>query len=819
MRTLLRLFYWLFTIVLIAGTAVIWWFIYRPLPQVDGVTSLPGLQREVTVERDQWGVPHIRAASVEDLEEAQGYVMAQDRLWQMDLLRRASRGQLSEILGPRTLPIDKEFRTVGFARAAERDAAALDPETRKIMEAYARGVNQFIAQHKKNLPLEFKLLGYQPTPWQPSDTLAISGYMYRTLTDTWQRELNRAKVTERAGAERAKELFSDQADMDHFVVGDPKVIDDGSQRSAADGDDDDDEDITPDAVLKADKGAPSGLPSPDSAPDLTTALAQSVEEFFARSNAEIRQGLGSNDWVVSGAHTATKKPLLANDTHLELTIPPIWYEVHLTAPGWNVKGLTLPGAPMVIIGHNDRIAWGFTNNGADVQDLYIETFNPAAASQYRVNGAWVNAQVLDETIKVKGQADEHFPIAVTRHGPVVHREGDKAYALRWTATEPGGLANSYNWLGKARNWKEFRETMKRVWGPGQNAVYADVEGNIGYVMAARVPVRKKGHGEVPEPGDTDDYEWTGYIPFEQLPQALNPESGLIVTANARVVGPNYKPYLTDRWEEPYRTARIYDLLHDRHDLRPEDMLKVETDTYSYPHAFLADQLSAAVKTAKPKDERAQKLIEGLKDWNGIANADSPEVSFLHATRRSALDLLLQPILGKETNLYQWRSMTFLQKILTDRPAKWLPPAYKNYDELLAAAADAAVVSLAQQSKSERVQDWQWKRFNSLDMFHPIGRQGFLKSLLSITDKPQSGTLWSVRAATKTHGPAMRFVGNPGNWDESILLITAGQSGQLGSSHYSDQFSYWYEGRPIFAPFSDAAEAKARKHTLTLKPGS
>jgi len=286
-----------------------------------------------------------------------------------------------------------------------------------------------------------------------------------------------------------------------------------------------------------------------------------------------------------------------------------------------------------------------------------------------------------------------------------------------------------------------------------------------------------------------------------------------------VVGPNYKPYLTDRWEEPYRTARIYDLLHDRHDLRPEDMLKVQTDTYSYPHVFLADQLSAAAKIVKPKDARAQKLIEGLKDWNGIADAGSAEVSFLHAVRRAALDMLLEPFLGKETSLYQWRSTTFLQKILTDRPAKWLPSAYKNYDELLAAAADAAVTRLAEQSSSARVEDWAWKRFNSLDMFHPIGHEGMLKRFLSITDKPQSGTIYSVRAASKTHGPAMRFVGNPGNWDESILLIPAGQSGQPGSSHYSDQFSYWYEGKPIFAPFSDAAEAKGRKHTLALKPGS
>jgi penicillin amidase len=473
---------------------------------------------------------------------------------------------------------------------------------------------------------------------------------------------------------------------------------------------------------------------------------------------------------------------------------------------------------MVVIGHNDHIAWGFTNNGADVQDLYIESFNPTSPDEYRVNNNWMKAQVIDETIRVRGQADEHLQITATRHGPVVYREGDKAYALRWTATEPGGLANSYNWLGHARNWKEFRDVMKRVWGPGQNAVYADVAGNIGYIMAARVPIRKKGHGEVPVPGDKDDYEWTGYIPFDQLPQALNPESGLIVTANARVVGQKYKPYLTDRWEEPYRTARIYDLLHDRHDLRPEDMLRVQADTYSYPHVFLAEQLTAAAKTAKPKDPRAQKLIEGLKDWSGIADANSPEVSFLDAVRRAALDLLIEPYLGKDTSLYQWRTTTFLQRILTDRPSKWLPSSFKNYDELLAAAADAAATKLAEQSKSERIEDWAWKRFNSLDMFHPIGHEGLLKTFLSITDKPQSGTAYSVRAATKHHGPAMRFVANPGNWDESILLVPAGQSGQAGSSHYSDQFSYWFEGKPIFAPFSDAAEARARKHTLVLKPG-
>ncbi len=363
---------------MVVGGGIIWWFVYRPLPQLDGTATLPGLQNEVTVERDRWGVPHIRASSVQDLAEAQGYVMAQDRLWQMDLLRRVTRGQLSEILGARTLPIDKEFRTMEFGRAAERDLQLMDAESRGIMEAYARGVNRFIETHTKHLPLEFSLLRYKPQPWQASDSLTISAYMYRTLTNTWERKLDRATVEARVGLERSKELFSQEAAMDHFVIGDPNVVNDGSQgtRVQTDDEEDDDDDMEPDTVIKA-SAAGLGAAAPQRFPDLTSALAESVCDSLADLRREIRQGLGSNNWVVSGEHTATGKPLLANDTHLDLWLPPIWYEVHVTAPGWNVKGFTLPGAPLVVIGHNDRIAWGFTNNGADVQDLYIETFNPS----------------------------------------------------------------------------------------------------------------------------------------------------------------------------------------------------------------------------------------------------------------------------------------------------------------------------------------------------------------------------------------------------------------------------------------------------------
>ncbi len=814
LRTVLRSLLAILAIFLIIFATVTWWLVYRPLPQLNGIATLPGLQGEVTVERDNWGVPHIRAGSVEDAVEAQGYVVAQDRLWQMDLLRRASRGQLSEILGPGTLKIDMDFRNLNFGRAAERELQEMNPESRKLLEAYARGVNRFIEQHRETLPMEFTLLKYKPLPWQPTDSLVLAGYMYRTLADTREREIHRAVVAAKAGPELAKDLFSEESSMDHFVVGDPNVKE--KANTNADDDEDDEDEMDSEDVLKANLIHP-GLLQSISKPDLTSLLAGQVEQWLRAGQHDIRGTLGSNNWVVNGAHTATGKPLLANDTHLELMIPPIWYEVHMTAPGWNVKGITFPGGPLVIIGHNDRIAWGFTNNGADVLDLYIETFNPANPDEYRVNGKWKKAAVYDEVIKVKGAPDEHMRLVVTRHGPVLQNEGDKAYAIRWTALEPGGLANSYNWLGKAKNWKQFREVMRQVWGPAQNTVYADVDGNIGYVMAARVPIRKKGHGEVPVPGDTDEYEWTGYIPFDQLPQSFNPESGLIVTANARVVGPGYKPYLTDRWEEPYRTARIYDLLHDKHDLRPEDMLKVQTDTYSYPHVFIGEQLVAAAGIAPPKDPRAQKLIQQAKDWNGIADSNSSVVTFLDSAMYRSLDLILEPRLGKDTALYSWRKLAFLQKVLTERPARWLPAEFKNYDELLSTAADRAAKRLEEETHSSDPDDWAWKRFNYLEMLHPIGRDGILKKLLSKSGQAQSGTLFSPRAASRHHGPSERFVANLGDWDQSILLIPAGQSGQPGSEHYTDQFSYWFEGKPIYEPFSDAAEAKVKKHLLTLKP--
>jgi penicillin amidase len=818
-------------VILAAAAGTIWWTVYRPLPRVDGTSSLPGLKQQVTVDRDAWGVPHIRAASLRDLAEAQGYVMAQDRLWQMDLLRRVAAGELSEIFGSQALPVDKRYRALGLRVAAERDVATLDPEAREILDAYAQGVNRFLDENKERLPLEFTLLRYSPRPWKSSDSLLISGYMYETLTTSWRSELNRAKVTALVGEERARELYVEESDLDHFVVGGTNS--DNKTRARKKEADEEDDELPADEVVKTRHRIPRHPPSGDgmraaaaqiseTASQQDSADASSLwtdaQSLFGQSEDEVRAAVGSNNWVVSGAHTASGKPLLANDTHLELGVPDIWYLAHLTAPGYDVEGFALPGGPLIIIGHNDRIAWGFTNNGADVQDLYIETFSPDHPDEYRVNGQWKKAEVRHEAIRVKGRPDEAFDVVVTRHGPVVAREGGNAYALKWTALQPGGLANTYQWMGRARNWEEFRDVMKRVWGPAQNAVYADVDGNIGYVVGARVPIRKKGNGKLPVPGDTDDYEWTGYIPFDDMPQVLNPPVGIIATANARVVGPEYKPYLTDRWASPYRTDRIYELLERNNRLRPADYLKIQTDIYSRPDRELAEHLVRAGKSVPPSDPRAKEMLAKLDGWDGQARAEGPETSFVEVVRTKLLQHLLEPFLGAQTSLYSWfRQTAFLENALRQRPARWLPANYKSYDDLLIACADDAARALTKETHKDAIPAWDWGNLNRLQMVHPLGRSGILRMVLSNAGGPQAGTVYSPRAASATHGPAMRLIADLSDWDASIMMVTTGESGQLGSAHFRDQYPIWFEGRELPAAFSNGAEQSAHRHRLVLEP--
>jgi penicillin G amidase len=807
------------TLLVLAGIALLsgWWFVHRPLPRLDGQITLAGLKEGVLVDRDQWGRPWIRAKSTEDLVMAQGYVMAQDRLWQMDLLRRAAAGDLSEIVGPAALKIDEENRILGMRQAAERAAKESSPEIRGLLESYARGVNQFIVQQRGRLPIEFSLLGYAPKPWTPADTYLIDLYMWKTLTSTWKSKLNRQLVTAKVGAERAAEMFVEDSPLDHYIVGQ-------AEPGAPAKDNRPSRQSTHMSTVELKQGG--------AAPFASQAGAEAIY-FLAQFEEESSEIIGSNNFVVSGAHTASHKPLLANDTHLALSVPCIWYLVHLTAPGWNVQGFALPGAPLVIIGHNERIAWGFTNSNADVQDLYSETFDSKNPLNYRADGKWISAEVRKEKVPVRGRADVELDVTVTRQGPIVYREpeseGGHAYALRWSALEPGGLDFGFPLLGRTSNWNEFVEVTRHISGPGQNTIYADIDGNIGFTIPARIPIRASGNGALPVSGDTDEFDWKGYIPFEELPRVLNPPDGIIATANARSVGPAYKYFVSGRQAGPFRTERIYQLLSGRTDLKPEDTNAIQNDIVSLPNQFLAAQLLTAAHSTPPKDPRTQKLIAGLIGWDAKATADSIETTFVELTRHALFHNLLAPYLGDETSKYElweprslynevwWRDKVFLENILTQRPPEWLPKGVVNYDVLLISSANDAVAALAKETGTSDVSQWPWGRFHPLNMVHPLGRSGTLHALLSIGPYADGGTLDTVKAMGVGHGPAMRMVSDLANFDNSLMEIAAGESGQAPSPYYHDQFREWFEGRGIPAPFSEAAEEKTRAHRLTLVP--
>lgn len=800
-------------LLLLIGMALLigWWTVRRSLPRLDGNIAIAGITQPVTIDRDQWGRPWIRAKSIEDAVTAQGYVMAQDRLWQMDLLRRAAAGDLAEIFGGVALKFDEDSRTLGMRQAAERAAAAASPEIRGMLEAYARGVNENIAQREKKLPIEFVVLGYKPAFWTPADTYLISLYMYRTLTATWQEKLNRQWIAAKVGPDRAREMFVENSPLDHFIwtAGSSASLVDRRQLSA--------------------RGTPAASDEPQFPPPEWNAAST----FLAQFDEQTRQIIGSNNFVISGAHTASGKPLLANDTHLQLSVPALWYVIHLTAPGLNVAGFALPGAPLVIIGHNDRIAWGFTNSNADVEDLYIEKFDSKNPLLYQANGKLLSAQLRHEIIKVRSKPDVDLGVFVTRHGPIVYREtpeeGGRAYALRWTALEPGGLDFGFPLLGEAQNWRDFIETTRHIAGPGQNAIYADVDGNIGFTIPARIPVRANGNGALPVPGDTDDFEWKGYIPFEELPRVLNPPDGVIATANARTVGPGYKYYLTDRQAGPYRTARLYELLSNRTGLTPADCNTIQNDVVSLPNRFLAAELLKSASTKPPRDERTQRLIAKLQGWDARATADSIETSFIEFTRHALFRHLLSPYLGEKVTKYElwepqsvyndvwWRDKVFLENVLRAQSPSWLPSGFATYDELLTTSADEAVAALAKHTGSSDESAWTWGRLHPLNMVHPLGRSGPLHGFLSIGPYAQSGTVDAVRAMGVGHGPAMRFVADLSNFDQSLMEIPTGESGQYGSPYYRDQFAEWFAGRGIVAPFSDAAETRVRVHSLTLVP--
>ncbi|HEV2764898.1 MAG TPA: penicillin acylase family protein, partial [Pyrinomonadaceae bacterium] len=640
------------------------------------VVQFEGLRGRVTIRRDERGVPYVEASNDEDLYFAQGYVVASDRLVQMDFMRRTARGELSEIFGSATLEEDRRRRTYGLARTAEANVAHLPADVRAALEAYARGVNAFIAaMNEQTTPPEFRLLQYRPRPWTVADSMVVGKLFSELLSTTWPTDLARAAFAS-LPPDKQKELFPSTSPLDVLVVGTDAEKPKARTSTAA-----------PRASMKDALG-------------VLRAVA-SVEAQLRASRARLGFGqldnderAASNNWVVSGRRTATGKPLLANDPHLPAGAPSIWYMIHLSAPGLRVAGVTAPGAPGVLLGHNASIAWGATNLGPDVQDLYLEKFDPANPRRYQTPAGWRDADVRREEIKVRksplGTETETVvhEVTLTRHGPVVFEQGGARYALRWAALDPRAVEFAgFFRLNRARNWGEFRKALSDYSGPTQNFVYADTDGHIGYYGAGRVPTRHAPDGATPFDGSTDAGEWTGFIPFDELPHVFDPPSGLIVTANSRVVGTSYPHHLTHDWFAPVRARRIYDLLNTKPKLTTEDFLAVLGDTYSITgKTFARGVVEASRDTGAGGDAKWQETLKLLEAWDGRVEPESRAALLVSEMRKVFQQKVLEAAVGPElARTYRWDNrITLLDRLITERPRAWLPAGFKDYAEFLRA---------------------------------------------------------------------------------------------------------------------------------------
>ena len=712
----------------------IYWVAYRPLPQTSGQVAAPISARAV-IARDALGVPHISAATWEDAMFLQGYATAQDRLWQMDALRRLAAGELSEVIGTSTLELDREARRLGMRRMAEQHYHTLPPADRAVLASYVRGVNYFIETHRGNLPLEFTLLRYSPRPWTVIDSLLCGLQMYRNLTNSWRTEVRKQVMLASGDKARVDFLFS------------------------------------------------------------------------SRVGSEFQPG--SNAWAISGKHTASGKPILANDPHLEFAIPSTWYQVHLNAPGLNVIGVSLPGVPCVVIGHNERIAWGVTNLGFDVQDLYIERIDPVSG-RYLFRGQLEQARLDPETIQVKGARPVEYRQWITRHGLVSAAADNQYLALRWTAAEPGSFQFPFLDLNRARNWQEFTAAIRRFPGPAQNFVYADVDGNIGYHAAGLLPIRKNYDGDVPVDGSSGDYEWQGFIPFDELPSSYNPDRGWIITANQNPFPPNYAYRVHGEFASPYRALEIRSQLTAHDGWKPAEMVAIQKDVYSSFGVFLARQIVSAYDRKKPAGAEIEEAVGLLRGWNGQMEkqlAAPLVVMLVYNQLRKRIADRASP--GK-SELYEFQmAPAVLQAILENDSSGWF---HNKNEALLSALTDA--MAEGRRLQGGNLKRWDYGKYNEHMIRHPVGGQlPLVGSYFNVGPVEMSGSPTTIKQITDRLGPSMRFVADFSNWDQSLNNLTIGESGQIFSRHFSDQWDAYYNGRSFPMQFRKI-DAKA---TLVVNP--
>lgn len=778
--------------------------IKKSLPELDGRQTAASLQQSVTVYRDHYSVPHIFAQNEADLWRAAGYVTAQDRLWQMDFSRRIVRGTLAEIFGPEALPKDKFLRTWGFHRVARRLARHVSPASRDALEAYAAGVNDFINSHRDRLPVEFSMLGYKPQPWEIEDSIGLGRLMAFQLSYAWFFEAALGKIAAQYGDTLALEL------LPAVRANTPAIVTQFTQQMAP------------------------GL-------ERFIELAQSTRASLGIPAA----ALGSNSWVVSGSRSRSGKPILANDPHLGLTLPSVWYEMHLSAGDFEVAGVSFPGAPGIVLGNNRAIAWGFTNGMVDDLDFYLEKINAPEATEFWNGSAWEKLTVIRERIPVKNADSAEFVIRHTPRGPLVDdilagaRPDSFAISFRWTGFENSDEQRAILALNRARSWNEFQAAMRHFTVPCQNVVYADTAGNIGYYACGVVPIRRDGKGYLPYRGWEHEGDWIGVIPFEHMPHAFNPPQNFIATANNKMFSHQFPYYLAVGWEPTSRIERITELLAGNAKVDADFFATMQNDVLS-KHAqyvlprlreLLADSTAAATGDTLLSEAERQALLL-LKDWDYVESAESVPAAIFNVWAREFLLATIKDEFGDSLlqSYMQWSTLAVrnLEYFVAHPASAWFDDrrteARENARDIARHSLQQAVAFL-QARFGDLIGDWQWGRLHQLTLGHVFGEREPLQYIFNVGPFPLGGSPNTVNKAEYSFftpydskaGSSVRMIVDLASPDARLQVLPGGQSGQPFSEHYKDQVPLWLKGQYKRVLMKRETLVQQSKNALLLQP--
>lgn len=757
----------------ISATVILFVAVTQVLSQDAGKQlSVEGLQKSVTVLRDGRGIPYIEAANDADLYFAQGYVTASDRLWQMDMMRRVVRGETAEIFGKQTLEQDKRWRRFGFSQVVERSYSMLSPDLKAALVSYAAGVNAYIDRlDAATLPVEFGILQYRPKPWHPTDSLAIGKILADALSTTWRNDLQRAEVQGMAPDKLAD--LSDPFSPYDVILYPGKA-----------------------------KGKRYGEVNAERPSDSLLAAAER-DEYIRKASLETvglyAEGLAaSNNWVISGKLTASGRPILANDPHLSATAPGIWFIADIRSPEVHAAGVSIPGIPGIVLGHNETIAWGATNVGPDVQDIYKLELD--GSGSYRTADGWKKLQVRKESIAVRSNPLStetkavEFEVRSSEQGPVILEDKSGSYALRWTAFNPEfNEFEAFFRLDRAKDWPTFKNALKTFGGPAQNFVYADTSGHIGWYAAGRIPIRRKGIGQFPYEAKTGDGDWIGYIPFAELPHLYDPPSGLIVTANQRTVDGNYKyQQIASGASAPWRARRILDRLSAMKKITPKDVASVQLDAFNIPLDLLAKRVVRG-------QAASAETLDVLKAWDGTMLPDS----------RGALlaEEIGKCVTTEITRVNAPVSYGVIRERIVDRAiredlARWLP-GVKDYDELFRSCDTQARQSLTRVLGADPA-GWTWGKTFTAVIPHPLVMTPVIGQRFVTRTDPLAGSRYSPNVGSSV---SMRYIVSPGDWDATSLVIPLGESGWAGTEHFKDQFDMWKTNTPPPLVFGKAEASK------------